>query len=342
MLGFLAALGAAAAACYVLLYLYLRHIQTTSYTAFKVLGDASALPADAPAPKTLNLIQMNVFWRPWLLHILKEEYVQERSQLLVERLAEFDIVCLNEAFHFGSNTVREFVERMRGVGFEYVVCADPPTFKYIIDNGAMILSKYPIVETASAIYKEGCSWDQFGAKGPLFARVQISKDKHVNVFATHLQASYRVVTHVDFGVRSSQAMFLRDFIKQHTAGDNSPIFLLGDMNINAIGEEHEYKNLMNNLEIGGDWELIDTLKEKGHPVTIAESLTADGTPYEEVLTQKSDWGWAKAIDYVFIYKNRKSQGVAAFDAEIEKMAITGKPYKQLSDHFAVRCKVDLE
>lgn len=340
MLSLLLAVPVLAITVYTLLFAYLRHIQTVTYTPFKVLGNVASLGESSP-PAVLNLIQMNVFWRPWLLHLFKDEYIEERSRLLVDRLAGFDIVCLNEAFHFGSNTVKEFVERMRSNGFEYVVCADPPSFSYLIDNGAMILSKYPIIETASAIYREGCSWDKFGAKGPLFARIQISADKHVNVFSTHLQASYEVVTSVDYGVRSAQAKFLRDFIKNHTMGDDSPIFLLGDMNIDAIGEKEEYKNLMSNLELGGDWEIVDTLKEKGHPVTIAESLTSDGTPTETVLTQKSDWGWAKAIDYVFLYRSKNGKGFTEYNAEVEKMSITGKPYKQLSDHFAITCKVTL-
>lgn len=316
---------------YAVLSLILRFIQLTTYTPLQVLGAASSV-RDAPTPPILKLVQMNVFWRPWLLHLFSDEYIQERSRLLVDRLAEFDIICLNEAFHFGSSTVREFVEKMRSIGFDYVVCAGRPPRSYIIDNGAMILSKYPIISTAWDTYREGCSWDKFGAKGPLFARIQISGDRHVNVFSTHLQASYETVTSVDYGIRSSQAQFLRNFICRHTAEDDSPIFLLGDMNIDAIGEKEEYQNLMTNLQIGG-WELIDTLKVKGHPVTVAESLTSDANE-----TATADW--AKAIDYVFLYR-KGGEGFTGYDAVVDKMSITGKPYKQLSDHFAVKCTVNL-
>jgi hypothetical protein len=52
---------------------------------------------------------MNVFWRTRPMRPFADEFVAERSRLLAERLAPFDVICLNEAFHFGPRTVANFI-----------------------------------------------------------------------------------------------------------------------------------------------------------------------------------------------------------------------------------------
>lgn len=323
---------------FLILYSSLKAVQYKSYTPYQILGTGTEALPDG---NSLKLIQMNVFWRPWLLHLFQEEYIQERSQLVINRLKKYDICCLNEAFHFGSSVVKDFVAAMKNEGFKYVVSAHsiPLTAKHIIDSGVLILSKYPIIETASETYEQGCSWDGFAAKGAVYAKIKVASDKHVNVFATHLQASYRIVTDVDYGVRHSQSLHLKSFIERYTAGDDSPIFLLGDMNIDSIGETDEYQNLMKSLSVNGRT-LIDTMKEKGHPATIA-AVNEQGEPEETTLTQESDQGQPKAIDYVFIYESQNRKSIAAYESNIEKMTIDGKVYQHLSDHYAVECEVTL-
>jgi endonuclease/exonuclease/phosphatase family metal-dependent hydrolase len=147
------------------------------------------------------------------------------------------------------------------------------------------------------------------------------------------------MTDRDFSVRVSQSTELRDFIARMTKNDSSPIFLLGDMNINSIGEEVEYQKLMSTLQISG-YSLTDSMKNKGHPVTTAKSLEG-GKLAEEGFTQKSDGFQPKSIDYVFIYDSLEKKNIISFDANVEKWTVSGKPYKQLSDHFAVKCTVRL-
>jgi endonuclease/exonuclease/phosphatase family metal-dependent hydrolase len=112
------------------------------------------------------------------------------------------------------------------------------------------------------------------------------------------------------------------------------------MNIDSIGERNEYTTLLQTLAIPG-YELIDTLKSKGHPVTIAESLEGSDEPAEKYLTQSSDWGHQKSIDYIFLYKHEGAKSFGPVQAEIQKFPISGKPYRQLSDHFGVWCTIDL-
>jgi endonuclease/exonuclease/phosphatase family metal-dependent hydrolase len=324
------------------LYLFLlgilKLVQRITFTPMNKL-ERPVPPPPAIAPKTINFLQLNVFWRPKLIHLFKDEFCAERANLLGDRLNSFDIVCLNEAFQFGSHLVKDFVESMRTKGFPYAVSSKPVSCfsKHVLDSGLLILSKFPIVRTDSITYSKGCSFDAYAAKGCLFAGVSIGDDRLINVFTTHLQASYGNVTDIDFDVRSSQVKELQSFIARYS-DPSIPNFLLGDMNTDSREEGAEYGNMMNGLAIP-DWELTDTLKISGHPYTIAD-WGEGGGPGEKVLTQKSDWNWPKSIDYVFIYQNNERKWIKEYSSEIVKFEVTGKAYRQLSDHYGIRCRVE--
>jgi hypothetical protein len=83
---------------------------------------------------------------------------------------------------------------------------------------------------------------------------------------------------------------------------------------------------------------VDTLKSKDHPPTIAGAIEGSSEPAETFLTLKYDWGRQKSIDYVFLYLPTGARGLYA--TEIQKFPVTGKPYRQLSDHLGLSCAYD--
>lgn len=285
----------------------------------------------------IKLLQYNCFWRPWLLHLGTIEYVRERSRLLSERLEKYDIVCLNESFHFGSTVVREFMTTMNNKGFKYIVTNRrvPIISKFVVDSGVMILSKYPIIETDDVAYKEGCSFDQFAMKGCVYAKIQISQKQYINVFATHLQASYEIVTDKDFNIRSNQIKDIHYLMMKHVSNDTAPTFLLGDMNI-FNEPEKEYNNMIENLKLP-NYNVIDTFKTMKNPKpTIAN---AEGG---NILTLDCDKGIPRTIDYVFFFESKDDNRVKQYESSVEQMAVSDHPYPQLSDHCAVECEVELK
>ena len=112
-------------------------------------------------PNQIKVLQYNAYWRPKLIHMGHEEFVGERSKLLSESLDLFDIISLNESFHYGSFVASRFINIMSVHGFNYVATSRPLSWfsKRIIDSGVMILSRYPIVEYDDVIYKDGRSYD---------------------------------------------------------------------------------------------------------------------------------------------------------------------------------------
>lgn len=282
----------------------------------------------------IKLLQYNCFWRPWLLHLGTVEYVRERSLLLSERLDKYDIVCLDESFHFGSNVVKNFISIMQKKGFKYIVTNRrvPILSKFVVDSGVMILSKYPIIEFDDIAYKEGCSFDQFAMKGCVYAKIQISQKQHINVFATHLQASYEVITDVDYNIRSNQIKDIHYLMMKHVSNDTAPTFLLGDMNI-VNESSKEYNNMMENLKLP-NYNVIDTYQTMENKVpTIADS--------DNIFTQDCDKNSPNAIDYVFCFESKDNNRIKKYNSSVDKMLVSGYRYSQLSDHNAIECDVDL-
>ena len=288
--------------------------------------------------KTIKLLQYNCFWRPWLLHLGKIEYVAERSQFLADRLDKYDIVCLDESFHFGSNVVKNFISKMQAKGFKYIATnRQVPIFsRFVIDSGVMILSKYPIIEIDDVTYKDGCSFDQFAMKGCVYAKIQISQKQHINVFATHLQASYEVITERDFNIRSNQIKDIHYLLMKHVSNDTAPTFLLGDMNI--VNEmDKEYNNMMEALKLP-NYKVIDTFQTMEHQ----EPTIAGGDGGDNILTLDCDRNIPRTIDYVFVFESNDDNKVKKYNSVVEKMDISGHPYSQLSDHCAIECIVELK
>ncbi|KAH0789319.1 Endonuclease/Exonuclease/phosphatase family protein [Histomonas meleagridis] len=254
--------------------------------------------------------------------------------MLSKKLDDYDIVCLNEAFHFGSYTVKEFIKSMKSRGFQYIVSSKSVKFisKRLIDSGVLILSKLPITETSDITYESGCSYDDFAAKGSVYAKIQINPNDSINVFSTHLQASYGSVTETDYSVRSDQLRALNEFMVQHQNG-NSPMILLGDLNINSIGEGKEYVHMLDTLKID-NFELIDTLKvSNGEHLSTTSVLNQPGD--KELMTNES-------IDYIMLFKHKNDEVIKGFNTTVKKFKIRNFAYPYLSDHFAVESTIELK
>lgn len=287
--------------------------------------------------KSLKFLQYNVFWRPTLLHMGRAEYMRERSKLLLDKIEKYDVVCLDEAFQFGSTIVSEFVEAVQQRGFKYIVSSkNPPlTTRQVIDSGLLLLSKYPILETDTIRYTDGCGFDSFSAKGSVYAKIKISAKEHIHVFATHLQASYEAgPTSEDVGIRCRQFDQLSEFMDAKVT-DAAPTFVLGDLNVNSR-KGTEYELLLKHLHIN-KYTGIDTIyaKHNEHLITLGDST--GGVIHDDVLTVKDDRGTNQCLDYIFLFTNQESSMKIGYEPNVQKMLIDGHKYPQLSDHYAVEC-----
>ena len=291
-------------------------------------------------PTSLKVLQYNVFWRPELSHIGREEYLRERMEETVARIAEdgYDIIGIEEAWQLGSDLVDDFVQLMRAKGYKYIVSGEVPGVltRICLDSGLLLISKFPIVKYDAMTYTTTHGIDRIYGKGALYGLVNIGRGRHIHVFLTHLQATYTLLaTPADEAVRKKQMAQLRKFIEKN-AVDGGPSLAFGDFNVDALhGNEKDVFDEEFTL-IGYD--TIDTLPER--PVTYAD--TVDGRPRETVLTVEEDLGGMMSLDYVFWFKHKDGDKVIKnCTGKLEQFFCEGKPYTQLSDHYGVAVDIEL-
>lgn len=73
------------------------------------------------------------------------------------KLADFDVVVLNEAFTSKQELLRDAPQRyVLGLGRQWFT---------LFDSGVVVLSKYPVVRWATEHYERRAGWDLLAAKG---------------------------------------------------------------------------------------------------------------------------------------------------------------------------------
>lgn len=219
-------------------------------------------------------------------------------------------------------------------------CPDPITgidWETTQDGGLMILSKYPIVAASGMIWSDQSGFEELGAKGALYARIQLDPENpecYIHVFNAHLAARSPEFTgpvdgkvpHPDnnWAARERQikelAAFISNCIRDDTAGH--PIVLCGDLNViaqfpanwggalvvpvgldatNAIPSP-QYDALVNLL---AGHKLSDAWKEKrgGEPGFTwlgNDWRTQAGSPWRDKGNPlATEPGWPQRLDYIF-------------------------------------------
>jgi len=212
----------------------------------------------------------------------------------------------------------------------------------------MIMSKFPIEATDEITFVRGSASDSLTTKGSLYARVVVGSTK-IHIFNTHLQASYGNEfdpNNYYAPIRKKQIAQLTEFVKRITAGDNYPIMLMGDFNVNAMravndaSDSEEYLHMISSLE-GDLFDAADILKEHNggmHPAThegMGVFVSQDSKPL--VGQQRLD----------FIFEMRRRDGKYGnthkfTEAKVVPFHVKGRnDFTQLSDHLGSYTRMDL-
>lgn len=93
-------------------------------------------------------------------------------------------------------------------------------------TGLGILSKFRVVSTKYRLFTKATSWDRIANKGVFLARIEHPTLGLIDVYTTHLQASYGPVKNIKTRTRQVEEMI--EFIKE-TRGNNL-VLLTGDFN----------------------------------------------------------------------------------------------------------------
>jgi endonuclease/exonuclease/phosphatase family metal-dependent hydrolase len=157
-----------------------------------------------------------------------------RARELGRRLADYDLIALNEVFDPGPRELllKELQQRL-GDRYHHVLPPASERSMFGIDSGLVLVSRLPVLSSHSlrygndsSVWKHGPLADGFSAKGALHARLASgpggTSDESFDVFVTHLE-SY------DRAAREAQYTLLAEFLRRHSNAGR-PALLLGDFN----------------------------------------------------------------------------------------------------------------
>ncbi|CAI2170394.1 411_t:CDS:2 [Funneliformis geosporum] len=261
-----------------------------------------------------RLLTYNLFLRPPLIKNNISDYKEARLEYFIDNVLDnYDIICLEEMFSFGSSRRTRLLEAAEKAGFKYSLTLPcNAAFKLAIDGGLVLLSRFPIIESNTMIYPSGVYSDRFSNKGALYAKIELSPKDVIHLFMTHTQASYisaPPLTEKSVITRQEQLFHFRKFIDKCTLNDHleEPIILVGDLNVNSRprpnspdinGDTAEYLNMIkilsgegieaNQIDKSASLDerlynnskivkIIDTLKERygNHPITFGDVILDD-------------------------------------------------------------------
>ena len=230
--------------------------------------------------------------RPPLISNYNGDYKNERLHHFInDYLSNYDIVALQEIFMFCSSRRAYLIAEARKRGFNYHTAA-PFSF---IDGGLLILSKYPIMQSAFQAFSRGMHSDRLAVKGVLHARIQLSTHHSIDLFTTHLQASYRhPSSKAELLVRMKQLDALRKFVDLHTTG--SMTFICGDFNIDAKLKEADFLHMQQLFAF--DYRSMNQTPTFGVNENCAGVYCSSEKFQPEVIfTKPHDWGSCQEIDH---------------------------------------------
>jgi endonuclease/exonuclease/phosphatase family metal-dependent hydrolase len=288
------------------------------------------LSAGAQEPKsTISVISYNVqFLPPPASFANKRPNPEYRAKRIAEEMSKFDIVGLQETFH---QTHREqIIDGLSKIWEQkpnQLVAPTPDGFN--TNGGTVLLTRLPMSEPSSVVYKNfsspkefGFRADGFAAKGVIHGRIARSKDEPestIDVYVTHLEARAD-------DLRPKQYAELAEFIKQ-TSDPNRPIVLLGDMNTRGMADYRNDPNSQYSMLI----KLLNDARPSGGITDVWVDLKGDelgGTSEQE----SSEIG--KRIDYIFI-GNPPAPAPQLIPRSIEVKTYQDEKVVALSDHNAV-------
>ena len=161
------------------------------------------------------------------------------SDMFVEVFQDYDIITMQEVLAIFTGELKEIViEFALKAGFIYHYEQKPscplPIEPYFCDSGLMILSRFPIVESDFQQFSLGLFDDAEVQRGILYAKIQITAGKTIQVFTLHTQCtnySYESqYVKVARMIRDSAMDELVAFMETKITGDSLTL-LAGDFNI---------------------------------------------------------------------------------------------------------------
>lgn len=255
--------------------------------------------------ESLDVLSWNIYMLPGITNLSKEVEKSDkkaRAREIAEFLnnSHYDIVVFQEAFFPAS---RHVLAKNLKESFPFQIGpANPSGISLKTSSGVFVVSKVPIKELESVVYKACNGADCFAKKGAILLEGEF-QSKSFQILGTHLNAGGPQ------WIRVSQYQQIRKLLDDFKKL-NIPQIVCGDMNTHKEDQAY-YEEMLNKLDV----EDIPTVSK-------------------QVFTTAKD---RSVIDYIFLRPNRSS--MKARNKEVlwikAKMPVIERLNGNLSDHLAL-------
>jgi endonuclease/exonuclease/phosphatase family metal-dependent hydrolase len=275
-------------------------------------------PSRSPLSQSAGFraLTYNIWGLPWPL-IRDSSRIADIAKTLAGTGA--DVIAIQEAFDSSTSVLEGIPE------YPYFTRGDGPSFPTkLVGSGLLILSRWPIVRSATTRYTYCRGTDCNAAKGVLFARILVEGKGEVDVFDTHMNADDQ-----NADIRKEQLKQYVEFARNYI-GPRTALFL-GDFNFAPDSDEYAY--------------FTSSLEAHDLYAEYAAAQPADSSFDKNGYT--SDWernpniphsDRRQRIDYIF-YRGPSGDAPRIFSTKIDYDSPLGG--RHLSDHFAVLTELDL-
>ncbi|RKP34845.1 Endonuclease/exonuclease/phosphatase [Dimargaris cristalligena] len=218
--------------------------------AATTMGTTPTAASATAHTQSIRILTINLFIRPPGIKTNASDFKDARVQYVIDHvLPNYDVVCFQELFAFGSDRRARIIQAARQLGYtHWYGSREQSLWNLAIDGGLLTISRLPIVQTDAIRYPRGKYSDWLAAKGAIYTRIALQPTLHLHLFTTHTQASYAPVLSLNdptVVIRRKQFLMLHHFIRTKTqsrpAGE--PVLLLGDLNVDARVHDGTTENL---------------------------------------------------------------------------------------------------
>jgi endonuclease/exonuclease/phosphatase family metal-dependent hydrolase len=154
------------------------------------LRDRVRSPSSAqhlPSGRPLRCLTLNTFLRPRGYSDGDGDQKRERLHLMCATFHKYDVVLLQEVFSLGY--ARELQAAAEDLGFEFVLTPRGPSLCSwaLVDNGLMILSRFPFLDSRRLVFVSSAGTDRVATKGASYVRLGHA-NSCIHIVNVHLQS----------------------------------------------------------------------------------------------------------------------------------------------------------
>lgn len=273
------------------------------------------------AQDTVKILSWNIYMLPTPFTTTQQ---LQRAKAIVEVLddADYDVVVLQEVFK--KKVFSYLVENLRCSYPHFYTTPFKARFLKTT-SGLLVVSKLPITQTASILFKECKGADCIAQKGALLVEVE-KNSRRLQIVGTHLQAEEDSASQ---SIRERQYASILGKLLQPFRKPNVPQVIAGDLNTSRYNP-HRYKRMMQ----------VFRAEDAGAPHDYRDKKLFSYDGSQNDIVRKVWKSTQDLLDYVLVRKNRTEMqsyaGVKIFRKQWRK------ENRDLSDHYAIEAKIILE